>query len=114
MMVFEMTDLRFMSYLLGMEIKQGQGEVFICQKKCVKEILKKFQMEEYTTVSTPMNQKEKLHKDGANKIDEGYFKRLIGCLMYLMTTRLDILNIVSIWLDSCIMQVNCISRLPKE
>jgi len=33
MKMFEMTDLGLMSYFLGIEIKQGQGEVFICQKK---------------------------------------------------------------------------------
>ncbi|KAE8691461.1 transcription factor TCP14-like [Hibiscus syriacus] len=41
MKVFEMIDLGFISYFLGMEIKQGKGEVFICQKKYAKEILKK-------------------------------------------------------------------------
>ncbi|TYJ99556.1 Retrovirus-related Pol polyprotein from transposon TNT 1-94 [Cucumis melo var. makuwa] len=79
------------------EIKQGQGEVFTCQKKYAKEILKKFKMDECKAVSTPMNQKEKLCKeDGADKVDEGYFMSLIGCLMYLTTTRPDILNAVSI------------------
>ena len=44
-----------------------------------------------------MNQKEKLSKDeGANKIDQAYFRSMIGCLMYLTTTRPDILNAVSI------------------
>ncbi|KAL4036909.1 hypothetical protein IC575_000487 [Cucumis melo] len=89
MKMFEMTDLGLMSYFLGIEIKQGQGEVFICQKKYAKEILKKFKMDECKAVSTPMNQKEKLCKeDGADKVDEGYFRSLIGCLMYLTTTRL--------------------------
>ncbi|TYK23207.1 retrovirus-related Pol polyprotein from transposon TNT 1-94 [Cucumis melo var. makuwa] len=41
-------DLGLMSYFLGIEIKQGQGEVFICQKKYAKEILKKFKMDELT------------------------------------------------------------------
>ncbi|KAL4038580.1 hypothetical protein IC575_002202 [Cucumis melo] len=96
MKMFEMTDLGLMSYFLGIEIKQGQGEVFICQKKYAKEILKKFKMDECKAVSTPMNQKEKLCKeDGADKVDEGYFRSLIGCLMYLRT-RDDILNLVSI------------------
>ena len=41
-------------------------------------------MEECKSVSTPMNQKEKFSKeDGADKIDEGYSRSLIGCLMYL-------------------------------
>ncbi|KAA0041382.1 Retrovirus-related Pol polyprotein from transposon TNT 1-94 [Cucumis melo var. makuwa] len=97
MKMFEMTDLGLMSYFLGIEIKQGQGEVFICQKKYAKEILKKFKMDECKAVSTPMNQKEKLCKeDDADKVDEGYFRSLIGCLMYLTATRPDILNAVSI------------------
>ncbi|XP_038902363.1 secreted RxLR effector protein 161-like [Benincasa hispida] len=92
-----MTDLGFMSYFLGMEIKQGQDEVFICQKKYVKEILKKFQMDECKTARTLMNQKEKLCKeDGVVKVDEGYFRSLIDCLMYLIVTRPEILNVVSI------------------
>lgn len=95
--VFEMTDLGLMTYFLGMEIKQSHDEVFICQKKYAKEILKKFQMEDCKEMSTPMNQKEKLVKeDGAAKVDEAEFRSLIGCLMYLTATRPDILNAVSI------------------
>ena len=45
-----------------------------------------------------MNQKEKLSKeDGADKVDEGYYRSLIGCLMYLTTTRSDILFVVSLF-----------------
>jgi len=44
-----------------------------------------------------MNQKEKLCKeDGAEKVDQAQFKKIIGCLMYLTATRPDILNAVSI------------------
>ncbi|XP_014515540.1 uncharacterized protein LOC106773355 [Vigna radiata var. radiata] len=44
-----------------------------------------------------MNKKEKLIKeDGTNKVDEAYFRSLIGCLMYLTSTRLDILFPVSL------------------
>ncbi|KAL0537524.1 hypothetical protein IC582_026502 [Cucumis melo] len=111
MKMFEMTDLGFMSYFLGIEIKQGQGEVFICQKKYAKEILKKFKMDECKAVSTLMNQKEKLCKeDGVDKVDEGYFRSLIGCLMYLTATRPDILNFVSIL--SCFM--HCASELHRK
>ena len=59
-------------------------------------------MEECKATNTSMNKKEKLCKDdGADKIDEGYFRSLIGCLMYLTTTRPDILFAVS--LLSCFM-----------
>ncbi|KAL2240727.1 UNVERIFIED_CONTAM: Retrovirus-related Pol polyprotein from transposon RE2 [Sesamum indicum] len=58
MKVFEMIDLGFTSYFLGMKIKQGQSKVSICQKKYAKEILKKFKKEECKAARTPMNQKE--------------------------------------------------------
>ena len=38
MKVFEMTDLGKIAYFLGMEIKQAHNEIFICQKKYLKEI----------------------------------------------------------------------------
>jgi len=97
MKVFEMTDLGLMSFFLRMEIKQAEYEIFICQKKYAKEILKMFKFEKCKEANTPMNQKEKLCKeDGADKINKGYFRSLIGCLMYLTATRHDILNVVSI------------------
>ncbi|XP_047259935.1 uncharacterized mitochondrial protein AtMg00810-like [Capsicum annuum] len=96
MQVFEMIDLGLMSYFLGMEIKQSKSEVFICQKKYAKEILKKFQMD-CRPMSEPMNQKEEFCKeDGADKVDEGYYRSLIGCLTYLIATRPDILFVVSL------------------
>ena len=54
-------------------------------------------MEDCKVTNTLMNQKEKLCKDdNADKIDEGYFRSMIGYLMYLTTTRLDILFVVSL------------------
>ncbi|KAL5768035.1 hypothetical protein ACOSP7_014615 [Xanthoceras sorbifolium] len=97
MEVFEMKDLGLMTFFLGMEIKQNEYEVFICQKKYAKEILKKFKLEECKEMSTLMNSNEKLCKeDRTEKIDQAYFRSLIGCLMYLTATRPDILNAISI------------------
>ncbi|XP_021889958.1 uncharacterized protein LOC110808697 [Carica papaya] len=97
MLIFEMTDLSVLTYFLGIEIKQSKGEVFICERKYAKEILKKFNMEECKATTTPMSQKESLSKDDAHdKVDESYFRSLIGCLMYLTATRPDIIFTVSI------------------
>ncbi|XP_049355210.1 uncharacterized protein LOC125819827 [Solanum verrucosum] len=75
----EMSDLRLMTYFLGMKITQGKYEFFVCQKKYTKEILKKFKMEKCKEISTPMNQKEKLSKDDrAEKGDETYVRSFIG------------------------------------
>ena len=97
MKMFEMTDLGEISYFLGMEIKQAQNENFICQRKYLKEILKRFGIDEFKSVSTPMGKKEKLQKyDGADPADEGLYRSLIGCLMYLTATKSDIMFPVSI------------------
>jgi hypothetical protein len=95
--VFEMTDLGLMSYFLGMEVKQSNDGIFICQHKYAKEIVKKFHMESCKSTSTPMNLKEKFSKnDGTNKADEGQYRNLIGCVMYLTATRSDIAFSVSL------------------
>ncbi|XP_071916242.1 uncharacterized mitochondrial protein AtMg00810-like [Coffea arabica] len=95
--VFEMTDIGMMSFFLGMEIQQKQNEVFLCQQKYAKEVLKNFNMEGCKSTATPMNQKEKFCKeDGAEKVDEEPYRSLIGCLMYLTTTRPDIMQAVSL------------------
>lgn len=92
---FEMTDLGLMTFFLGMEIKQDYS--LHLPKKNAKEILKKFHMEDCKEMHTLMNQKEKLCKENeAGKVDEAYFRGLTGCLMYLTTTRPDILSVVSI------------------
>ncbi|KAJ6917850.1 Retrovirus-related Pol polyprotein from transposon RE1 [Populus alba x Populus x berolinensis] len=95
--VFEMTDLGKMTFFLDMEVQQKHNEIFICQQNYAKEILKKFNMEECISTTTPMNQKEKFCKeDGATTIDETLYRTLIGCLMYLTATRPDIMNATSI------------------
>ena len=50
--------------------------------------MKKFKFEECKPMSTPMNQKKKFCKeDGGEKVDEGLYQSMIGCLMHL--TELD-------------------------
>ncbi|CAN1276553.1 Uncharacterized mitochondrial protein AtMg00810, partial [Linum perenne] len=86
---FEMTDLGLMAYFLGMEIKQNVDGVFLNQRKYAIEI-KKFKMDNCKPVRTPLAQKERLCKeDGTAKVSEGYYRSLIGCLMYLTATRPD-------------------------
>jgi len=97
--VFETTNLYLMSYFLEMEVKKNHNRIFIWKKKYAREILRKFHMKNYKSISTFMNQKEKFNKDidGIDKVDyKGYYKRLIRCLMYLIATRVDITFTVSL------------------
>ncbi|XP_057993123.1 secreted RxLR effector protein 161-like [Hevea brasiliensis] len=48
-------------------------------------------------MNSPMNPKEKLLKDdGSDKVDEGIYRSIVGCLTYLTATRPDILQSVSV------------------
>ncbi|KAH9715909.1 hypothetical protein KPL71_021251 [Citrus sinensis] len=95
--VFEITDLGRMTFFLGMQVHQKENEIFLCQQKYAKEVLKKFNMVECKPTATPMNQNEKFCKeDGAEKMDERLYRSLIGCIMYLTATRPDIMHAVSL------------------
>ncbi|XP_024626555.1 uncharacterized mitochondrial protein AtMg00810-like [Medicago truncatula] len=91
-----MSDLGEMSYFLVIEVEQKNGDIFICQRKYANEMLKKFNMENRKSMSTPMCPKERLCKDVEEQVDETLYQSLIGCLMYLTTTRSDILYDVNV------------------
>ena len=56
------------------------------------DMLKKFNMLNYKTFSTPINKCYKLrNNDGTSKIDEQFFRRIVGSLIYLTHTRPEIM-----------------------
>ena len=64
--------------------------IFLFLKKDVFDILKKFIMLNFKTISRPINTGEKLCiNDGTSKIDEQFFRRTVGSLIYLTYTRQD-------------------------
>lgn len=78
-------------------MKQSIRKIFISQEKYVIDLLKKFNMSECKLVTSPMIANKKLQQnDGAAKINSKYFKSLVGSLIYLTNSRLDILFSVSI------------------
>ncbi|GKD22590.1 retrovirus-related pol polyprotein from transposon TNT 1-94, partial [Tanacetum coccineum] len=94
---FEMTDIGLMSYYLGIEVKQTNEVIFICQERYAKEILKRFDMDKCNPVSTPIEHKAKPSKhDGGKTVDSTLFKSLVGSLCYLTCTRPDILFAVGL------------------
>ncbi|XP_058004738.1 retrovirus-related Pol polyprotein from transposon RE1 isoform X1 [Hevea brasiliensis] len=90
---FEMTDLGLMSYFLGLEVKQCDAEIFISQEKYVNDLLKKFMMKDCNPVKTPMitNHKYSLD-DGEENADFQVYRNLVGSLLYLTNSCLDILQ----------------------
>ena len=85
---FETTDNGLMSFFLGIEVKQQQDEIFISQKKYMKEILDKFKMSNCNPVNTPIATGMKLSREEIRDfVDSTLFKSLVGSLKYLTTTR---------------------------
>lgn len=71
--------------------------MFICQKKFVENILKKFRILGCKKVNSPLVVNEKLLKDdGGNKVDETFYRSLAGNLLYLTITRPNAMYITSI------------------
>ena len=61
---FEMMELGLMSYFLGIEVDQQNDKIFISQRKYANDILKKFKMENSKLISTLVEEKMKLVREG--------------------------------------------------
>jgi hypothetical protein len=83
-----MAELQF---FLGLKIKQAKEGTFVHQAKYTKDILKKFKMDDSKPLSTPMSTTTMLDADEEGEpVDQKEYQSMIGSLLYLMTTRLDI------------------------
>nr|GEU53123.1 receptor-like cytosolic serine/threonine-protein kinase RBK2 isoform X1 [Tanacetum cinerariifolium] len=92
---FSMKDMGEADVILGIKIKRENKGIVITQSQYIEKILKKFNREDCSPVSTPMNPVEKLKPNTEKPIDQLEYSRAIGCLMYAMTsTRLDIAYVV--------------------
>lgn len=97
MQKYEMNDMGLLHYFLGIEVEQNKDGVFISQKKYVDNILKKFKMEACNPVPIPLVVNEKFMKeDGSGDVDPSMFRSLVGSLLYLTTTRPDIMYATSL------------------
>jgi hypothetical protein len=50
----EMSMIGELPFILGLQITQSFEEIFLSQEKYLREMLKRFQMEDFTPMSTPM------------------------------------------------------------
>ncbi|XP_042972981.1 uncharacterized protein LOC122304782, partial [Carya illinoinensis] len=89
---FEMSMMGELTFFLGLQIKQAKSETFINQSKYIKELLKKFGMENAKEIGTPMSPSTKLDKDESGKpVDSKIYRGMIGSLLYLTASRPDIM-----------------------
>ncbi|GJZ77064.1 hypothetical protein Tco_0641736 [Tanacetum coccineum] len=88
-----MIDIGETDVILGIKIKRENKGIIITQSRYIEKILKKFNREDCSQVSTPipMDSVEMLMSNTRKPVDQLEYSRAIGCLMYAMTsTRPDI------------------------
>ncbi|GJX98427.1 ribonuclease H-like domain-containing protein, partial [Tanacetum coccineum] len=90
----KMSSMGELTFFLGLQVKQKEDGIFISQDKYVTEILKKFGFTDVKTASTPMKTQKSLLKDEDGKeVDVHLYRSMIGSLMYLTSSRPDIILI---------------------
>ncbi|KAL8143760.1 LOW QUALITY PROTEIN: hypothetical protein V2J09_016792 [Rumex salicifolius] len=88
-----MSDLGEMSFFLGIEVVQKKEGIFIGQRRYTEDVLRRFGMIDSNPVNSPVATGSKLNSDVD---DETYYKQLVGSLMYLTSTRPDIMFATSL------------------
>lgn len=87
---FEMSDLGKLKYYLGIEVMQTEKGIAINQQSYAMKILKETGMIESNPVYIPMDPGLKLSKaETEEEINPTEYRKVIGCLRYLMHTRPD-------------------------
>ncbi|GJT61626.1 putative ribonuclease H-like domain-containing protein [Tanacetum coccineum] len=87
-----MSSMGELTFFLGLQVHQKKDGIFISQDIYVIEILKKFGFTEVKTASTPMETQKPLLKDeDGEEVDVHMYRSMIGSLMYLTSSRPDIM-----------------------
>ncbi|GJU60828.1 uncharacterized mitochondrial protein-like protein [Tanacetum coccineum] len=88
----EMSSMGELIFFLGLQVKQKKDGIFISQDKYIVEILKKFGFTKVKIASTPMETQNPLLKDeDGEEVDVHMYRSIIGSLMYLTSSRPDIM-----------------------
>nr|GEV91207.1 hypothetical protein [Tanacetum cinerariifolium] len=93
--IFEMSLMGGMKFFLGLQIHQSPRGIFINQAKYTLKILHKHGMDRGQSDGTPLATKPKLDADlSGNPVNQTNYRSKIGSLMYLTSSRPDIVQAV--------------------
>ncbi|WVZ88337.1 hypothetical protein U9M48_034871 [Paspalum notatum var. saurae] len=102
---FEMSMIGELSFFLGLQIKQLKDGIFVSQSKYLKDMLKKFGLEDAKSIKTPMRTNSLLELEkGGKLVDQKLYRSMIGSLLYITASRSD-LKVVT--LGDCDHQDGC-------
>ncbi|XP_042753358.1 secreted RxLR effector protein 161-like [Lactuca sativa] len=83
---------RELSFFLILQVKQTNKGIFIHQDKYISELLKKYSIDTYASAKVPMGFGHKIFNDPSGaSVDETKYRGMIGSLLYLTASRLDIM-----------------------
>ena len=89
---FKMSMLGELNFFLGLQVYQRDEGIFISQTKYIKDMLKKFKMEDSKPVGTLVATGCKLSKDDESlEVDHTMYKSMIGILLYVTSTRPNVM-----------------------
>nr|GEW76971.1 hypothetical protein [Tanacetum cinerariifolium] len=91
---FQMSSMGELTLFLGLQVKQKEDGIFISQDKYVNRVLRKFNFSDVKSASTPVDMEKTLVKDAdGDDVDVHLYRFMIRSLMYLTTSRPDIILI---------------------
>ncbi|XP_021771859.1 uncharacterized protein LOC110736003 [Chenopodium quinoa] len=88
---FEMSMMGVLNFFLGLKIKETEEGIMIHQQKYIKELIKKYKLDNAKTNKTPTGTGTTLDEDPSGTcIDQTMYRGMIGSLLYLTASRSDI------------------------
>jgi len=95
-------DLGEAKIVLGMQVIQEDGKIYVHQKEYIKKLLEIYGMEECNAVGSPIDVNIKMEAyEGSEHIDAGIYQELIGLMYLSVYTRPDLFFALS-----CLSQFN--------
>ncbi len=88
---FDMKELGELRYFLGIEVIQSPKGIWLLQRQYALNKLSEYGMTGYKPISIPLEQNVKLSVDEGELVeDTTMYKRIVGSLIYMTITRLDL------------------------
>jgi hypothetical protein len=107
--------IRELKFFLGFQIKQLEDGTFLSQTKYTRDILKKFGMDKAKSIQTPKGTNGHLDIDmGGKSVDQKVYHSIIGSLLYLCASRLDIMLSVCMCVRFQATPKECYMRAAKR
>ncbi|KAK4348218.1 hypothetical protein RND71_034557 [Anisodus tanguticus] len=88
---FQMKELGQLNHFIGLKVDRSEEGICLHQQKYSKDLVKKFGMFNCKPISTPLEPNAKMcAREGNDLKNATMYRQLVGILIYLTLTRLDI------------------------